>query len=246
MPKLHQILAVERDINQMTNRRITDGYQALQHTGALSGLIRTYRPRNDGDDVLPSERVNVQINATDVLDATKTEFERLFDLTATKDFGNLVAVADVVLKDGTVLLTGAPATYLLWLEKQLNDLHTIVSKLPVLDPAEEWEYSEDRRCYVTKPIETNRTKKVPKVLVKAAATDKHPAQTEVYHEDVVVGVWETTKFSGALPATHVKELTDRVFEVREAVKVARSKANETEVDQKAVSARLLDYVFGGG
>jgi hypothetical protein len=35
--------------------------------------------------------------------------------------------------------------------------------------------------------------------VKAEATEKHPAQVEVYHEDVVVGQWKTVKFSGALP-----------------------------------------------
>lgn len=47
---------------------------------------------------------------------------------------------------------------------------------------------------------------VPRNHVKAEATDKHPAQVEVYHEDVPVGYWTTVKFSGALPARRVNEL----------------------------------------
>ena len=49
-------------------------------------------------------------------------------------------------------------------------------------------------------MQTLRTKKVPRNHVKAEATEKHPAQVEVYYEDVAVGYWTTVKFSGALPA----------------------------------------------
>ncbi len=44
------------------------------------------------------------------------------------------------------------------------------------------------------PLESTR------VQVKAEATDKHPAQAELYCEDMPIGYWTTVKFSGALPA----------------------------------------------
>ena len=49
----------------------------------------------------------------------------------------------------------------------------------------------------TEPVQTYRTKRVPRNHVKAEATEKHPAQVEVYYEDVTIGYWTTVKFSGS-------------------------------------------------
>ena len=101
-------------------------------------------------------------------------------------------------------------TYLLFLEKQLTDLHTFVKKLPVLDAAEAWAFDEATDAYSTAPTQTTRTKKVPRNHVKAEATEKHPAQVEVYFEDVLVGYWTTVKFSGALPQARSTSCKARV------------------------------------
>lgn len=245
MTKLHQILAVERDVKQSTNRHITDGYQMLQKPALLQGLARVYRARDEADtELLPPENQRVQVRATEVLKASQSQFERLWDITATKDWANLGATADVKLADGTTLIEGAPVTYLMWLEKQLTDIKTIVSKLPILDATEEWVWSAAQDCYMTETHETHRTKKLPRVLVKAKATDKHPEQVDVFSEDVIVGYWSTTKFSAALPATQVRELLDRVLAVTEAVKTARSTANEVEITQQKVAGPVLTYIFG--
>ena len=137
-----------------------------------------------------------------------------------------------------------PVTYLLFLEKQLVDLHTFVKKLPVLDAAESWTFDESADCYATEPVQTVRTKKVPRNHVKAEATEKHPAQVEVYYEDVTVGYWKTVKFSGALPAKRVNELLERVEKLQQAVKFAREEANGTEVDRPAGRRKGLRYLFG--
>lgn len=134
-----------------------------------------------------------------MLRATAGTLTRLFDVTATKDWANRTAAADVVV-DGTVLLPQVPVPYLLFLEKQLTDLHTFVRKLPVLDASEAWNLDPSTDAWKTDPVRTIRTKKVPRNHVKAEATEKHPAQVEVYYEDVPVGYWTTVKFSGALSA----------------------------------------------
>jgi hypothetical protein len=61
----------------------------------------------------------------------------LWNLVFTQDTGNQSARADIVV-DGKVVLANVPVTSLLFLDKQVNDLETFVSKLPTPDPAEEW------------------------------------------------------------------------------------------------------------
>jgi len=129
------------------------------------------------------------------------------------------------------------------LEKQLAELHAFIKKLPTLDAAETWTFDTASDCYVTEPVQTVKTKKIPRNHVKAEATEKHPAQVEVYYEDVVVGHWKTLKFSGALPATRIKELADRVEKLEQAVKYAREEANAKETVDKKVGDALLGYVF---
>ena len=167
----------------------------------------------------------------------------MFDVTATKDVANGLARADVVV-EGTILLSQVPVTYLLFLEKQLVDLHTFVKKLPVLDASETWVFDQSADCWSTEPVQTVKTKKIPRNHVKAEATEHHPAQVDVYYEDVVVGHWRTVKFSGALPAKRVNELVERVEKLQQAVKYAREEANNLEVQDVKVGASVLNYVFG--
>jgi hypothetical protein len=148
-----------------------------------------------------------------------------------------------VVVDGTVLLAQVPATYLLFLEKQLVDIHTFVKKLPVLDAAETWTYDSSADNWATEPVQTLRTKKVPRNHVKAEATDKHPAQVEVYYEDVTVGYWRTVKFSGALQARRINEILGRIERLQEAVKFAREEANNTEAEEHKVGDTVFQYLF---
>ena len=85
---------------------------------------------------------------------------------------------------------------------------------------------------------------MPRNHVKAEATEKHPAQVEVYYEDVAVGYWTTVKFSGALPAQRVNELLERVEKLQHAVKFAREEANGTEVTDQRVGDAVFGYLFG--
>lgn len=164
-------------------------------------------------------------------------------MTATKDWTNCVAHADIVV-DGQTVASEVPVTYLLFLEKQLVDLHTFVKKLPVLDAAESWVRDESTDSWRTESVRTIRTKKVPRNHVKAEATDKHPAQVEVYYEDVAVGYWTTVKFSGALPAKRVNEILDRVVKLQTAVKFAREEANNTDAVDRRIGAAVFGYLFG--
>ena len=245
MPKLNQILAIEAGLKTRSKEGLTKAYHALQKTDLLSGISRVYTPLDENDrELLPPETKNVQATANDMIADTSRILTELFDVTATKDYTNCEARADIIV-DGKTLLVGVPATYLLFLEKQLVDLVTFIKRLPVLDAAEEWRFDEARGVWATATTETQRTRKVMKNHVKAEATDKHPAQVETYTEDVPVGRWRTVKFSGALPKPRVEELLERVTTLQKAVLMAREQANMTEAKPQQVGGVLFDYLFGG-
>lgn len=121
-------------------------------------------------------------------------------------------------------------------------LRTVISRLPLLDPAQTWAPDTEGN-WATPVVQTNRTKKVPRVLVKYEATDKHPAQVDTWMEDVAVGIWNTVHLSGAVPAARQRELLARVAELAEAVKIAREEANMAEVTDQHVGGAIFDYLL---
>ncbi|MHB6911970.1 DUF7873 family protein [Streptomyces sp. DB-54] len=243
MAKLNQIIAVEKGIKSKSHKDLTSAHHGLQKPALLAGISRTYQPKDEEGEQLPPESTRVQVHAEDVLRDTARALTRLFDVTATKDWANCTARADVTV-EGRTLLRDVPVSYLLFLEKQLTDVNTFVRKLPVLDASEAWVQDPSTDAWKTEPVRTVRTKKVPRNHVKAEATDKHPAQVDVYYEDVPVGYWTTVKFSGALPAKRVNELLDRVEKLQQAVKFAREEANGAEITDQRVGEVVFGYLFG--
>jgi hypothetical protein len=241
--KLNQIIAVEKGVKSKSYADISAAHHKVQKQALLAGIARSYQPKDDEGEQLPPESTRVQIKAEDVLGEVGQTLTRLFDVTATKDWANGTATADVTV-DGDVLLKSVPVTFLLFLEKQLNDIHTFVVKLPTLDAAESWRFDDAAGCWATDTVQTVRSKKIPRNHVKAEATAQHPAQVEVYFEDVAVGYWKTVKFSGALPATRVRELAERVEKLQAAVKFAREQANGIDVTDVKVGDKVFGYLFG--
>jgi hypothetical protein len=242
--KLNQLLAIEKGARQHHTAAVTDAYHSLQKGALLDGISRTYRPKDDEGDRLPPESKRVQLTVRDALAGVREPWGRLMDVNLEKDDTNTRARADVVV-DGETLLQDVPATYLLFLEKQLTDLHTLVSKLPRLDPAETWHWDPNAGAYATESVETHRSVKVPRAHVLYEATREHPAQVRAYEETEVVGYWTQVKFSGAVPADEADAMLDRVRRLRDAVKQAREQANLAEVaPHRGTGATILDYVLG--
>lgn len=242
MTTLSQIVAVEKGIKSATTRRVTDVYHALKKAPLFSGLSRTYQPRDDEGEQLPPERTRVQLHAEELLRDAASALTELMDVVLTKDIANTQATANVEV-DGEVILTGVPVTYLLFMEKQLSDLHSLVQSVPTLDPSEAWTFDEATGLYRTEPTGTTRTKKIPRNHVKAEATDKHPAQVELFTEDVVVGYWNKTTFSGAVTPARMRQLVERVEKLHKAVKFAREQANSIEIRQIKQADRVFDYLL---
>lgn len=242
MSKLNQIIAVANGRKTKVTKDVTETYKKVQKPALFEGITRTYQPSDDDGETFPPESKNIQYSVAEAIGEVSESLASLFDVVATQDWANQSAVADVVVGD-KVILTNVPVTYLLFLEKQLTDVHTFVKTLPTLDPAENWSWSDTANCYTSEVARTNKTKKVMRNHVKAEATQYHPAQVETYNEDVKVGEWSTIKFSGSIPAKEKNAILDRVVALQDAVKYAREQANMTEVNSVNVSRPVFSYLF---
>jgi hypothetical protein len=240
--KLNQVLAIDGGVRNKAKQELTALHRSAEKPELYNGLTRVYQPKDEEGEKFPPERQVVQLRAADVLKKLQATLMESYDTELTKDAGNLVAVADVKV-DGRVLVPNAPVSFLLYLEKQLEDLNTFVSKMPVLDSAEEWTFDPGQLMYRSTATVTTKTKKVMKPVVMYEATDKHPAQVKEVTEDVVVGNWHATKFSAALRADEKALLLDRLDRLRKAVKFAREEANSVVVEKKEVAETLFSFLL---
>lgn len=243
MGKLNQVIAVASGKKTQCQKAITGVYHKLQKDALLKGIARTYRPKDEDGDKLPAEANGVQYHAEEALHEAALALSELFDVIATQEYANCLAKADVCV-DGKLVLTGVPVSYLLFLDKQLVDIHTLVEKLPTLDPGQDWSFNQATNSWATKPAETVRTKKVPKNHVMSEATKEHPAQVQVFTEDIVVGYWTTTNFSGAVPESSKASVLLKVRKLQEAVKRAREEANSLAVTEQQIGKPVFAYLFG--
>ncbi len=243
MPKLNQILAIEKGERQKSTAELTALHRRAEKPELYEGRTRTYKPAADAGEQLPDEVQLVQVRATEVMHQVAAILAPAWNIVASKDWANAKdARADVVL-DGTVLIEQAPVSYLLWLEKELNNLLTFVKKMPVLDPSEKWTFSSDQNVYSTAMSWTNRQKPELKTLVKVPPTDKHPAQTETYTENTVVGKFESTRMSGAWQAERKERVLERIAAVRSAVLFAREQANNVETQKMDLAKKIFDHIL---
>jgi len=242
MPQLNQVIAIVKGKKTILNAEISELHHATQKPPLVNGHHKTFIPREDDGETFPDDVQHVQHRATEVLEQVCDRLATVLDVTATRDWANCQAKADVVL-DGEVFLEKVPVTYLIFLEKELHDQHTFVTKMVELDPAEQWTLDVNSGLFRSEPVKTHKTKKLPKAIVKYDATPEHPAQTEMITLDVVIGHWTTTKFSGAIPRPDKKQILERILKLKDAVTFARVQANSMEAPEQKVGRKVLDFIF---
>lgn len=240
--KLNQVIAIEKGAKNRLYSAITELHKNAQKSDLYYGFSKTYEPKEEGGEQFPPEQKKVMMRSDDVLSEVKKIFTEFLDITATKDFANMTAKADVKV-GGNVLVKDVPVPYLLFLEKQLTDLRTFVDKMPTLDESEDWRREEATGLFKTDPIRTHRTAKVQEAIVLYDATEKHPAQTQLITKDVIVGYWNQVKQSGAITRGDKRKLLEKIESVLSAVKSAREEANSVEASEKKVGEDILSYIF---
>ena len=172
---------------------------------------------------------------------------KYIDAMIQQESANTQAKSDIILSDGTVIAENLPVTALLGLERELKSQRAVYLAIPTLDPAKVWKEAPSQGKDIVECIapKVKTTKKIVDVLTKAPATDKHPAQTELINKDVVIGFTEMTTRSSKLTSARKHELLTRLDDMISAVKRARARANQQEVEDIKVGGKMFKYLNDG-
>lgn len=243
MPQtLGQVVATEKAARQRANKEAGDIHKLAQKVVVLSGLSRTYQPKDEEGQKLPPEGNIVQETIPDLIERFTAAFSPALDAAATKDFANCDAAASVKIEDA-VILADVPVTHLLFLEHQLQEVRTFIGALVTLDPAETWTRNEQTGLWESRPSQTIRSEKHEVPLVLHAPTKEHPAQVKSTMQESAVGTWTSVRLSGAIPEARKRELLHRADALLDAVKVAREAANQQPAPRREVAEPIFRYLF---
>lgn len=247
MTKLHELLAVESNLEGQANKcrtELANTFEKKRHHFEEKKVL--FESNEENVPPVVETQSDIQTTVKSEFNWIQGHLSKLYDASLQVAEANTRAKSDVVLEDGTVLLKNVPATALLELEKRLVDVKNLVSVAPTLDPTKGFVADNNRGdgYYVAREVVKNRTKKTNRPIVLYQATDKHPAQTQLVQEDVVVGRIKEQEWSSMLTVDEKAKLLERVEELTRSVRRARSKANDVEVNNDLkLGNKLLNYVF---
>lgn len=245
--KQHELLAVETSLENQSKKAIADlanTFEKKRHLFEEKRILFT-PDAEDAKSVVEAQS-DIQTTVKKELNWLRPFIVKALNASFQVANTNMVAKADIVLEDGTVLVKDVPATSLLELEKRMVELQNFITTIPTLDPAKGFvqDPARDGGIYKAREIFKTRTKKEKRVFVKYEATKEHPAQTELLDQDVVVGKLQEQEWSGLLTPAEKSEYLTRVEEVNRAIRQARSRANDQTVDtSKVIGAQLMGYIF---
>lgn len=249
MPRLHELLAVDSSLKTQldkTGGELAATFDKKKHLFAEQ--IVSFHPSEENGQTEVEKKLDLQTTVQKELQWISPFFVKAVDCAHQINEANTQARADVVLDDGSILFSKVPATTLLELEKFITKLHALVDAVPTLDPAKGFAADDDRGkgIYRARDIQKTRTKKTKRPIVLYEATKEHAAQTQLIDEDVPVGKIIEQEWSGMMTPADKADMLSRVEDVMRAVKKARSRANEVEVDTAnlKIGAKLVEVIFG--
>lgn len=245
--QLHQLLAVETDLRNkakiIAEETITTFVKKSDH---FDGIQKVFVASVEDAQQIPSERKEIVTTVSRKLNYAKEDIIKGIDAVISKEETNNSGNAVAELEIGTKKYT-LSATSLLALSNQLEIIRNVYKSIPTLDPTKKWnqDTKAGKDIYSTNVEIKYRTEKKPKAIVLYPATKEHPAQTQIAHEDVQVGKYETTYMSGRITPGQKADLINKVEELIIKVKKARAKANQAEVKNMKIGKDIFDYINSG-
>jgi hypothetical protein len=240
--KQHQLIATEPEKRGAYEKIKAETLKVFKGADLFKGIEKRYEPKTEGGDPLPSDSKKLVTTVAKRLAWTENMVAEMLDFEATRDKTNMKSSADLVV-DGVTIAKAVPATTLLSLEKRLKEIRDYYDAVPTLDLSQEWapvEGTNDEHKHG--PDEQYRYVKKTSGVVLYQHTDKHPAQVKEVTDDVLVGTWKTTHYSGEAHPGEKAAFLARIDKLIEGAKRARSKANETEIEETKVGKAIFDFI----
>jgi isocitrate/isopropylmalate dehydrogenase len=252
MSKLHEILAVEGTTEGYFKDAITEMTNLFKnkvnHFNGFTKVLTLHgeeTPEKTAKELAETENQTLTTTMNSELDYLAGVVTQYIDVIAQKDDANQRAVADITI-DGVVIAANVPATTLLSLENKLKQLRPVLEQIPTLQPGTSWQVDETlgEGVYVdqNKQIRT-KTKKGFDFKVLTPATDKHPAQIEKWETIEDIGFTTLTRWTSMISVADKSALLKRFDALSKAVKQARQRANEVEVNDVHIGQALFDYIL---
>lgn len=253
MPRLHEILAVESSkegyfkdaLVEMTNL-FKNKVSHFNGSNKKLTLFGDESPEKTAKEAAETENTSLTTTVGAELEYLAEIVTNYVDVLYQKDDANQRAVADIIV-DNVTVVTGVPSTTLLSLENKLKQLRPIYDQIPTLQPGTTWKLDDSigKNVYTdeNKQVRT-KTKKGFDFKVLTPATDKHPAQIEKWETVEDIGFTTLTRWTGMISVSEKVELLKRFDKLAHAVKQARQRANEVEVNKVNIGKKLFDYLNG--
>lgn len=258
-PMLHEILAVEADVQGVANRIIPETIHTFKekatHFSAAHRSLKMFagdmanEAATAATEKAEEQHLEMVTTVHEKLKYTLEQAVRFYDVVLQKEATNQDAVADLIMPDGTVLASALPVGFLLGMETKLKTLRTVYEAIPTLAPGINWVADPAKGPHVYRiahPEVRAKTSKNIQHKILVNATDKHPAQIEKWEETVNVGTFTKESWSSALTATEKSTFLSRIDDLIQATKQARMRANSTPVRQISIGQVLTKYLHPEG
>jgi hypothetical protein len=248
MGKLHQLLAVKKDLAERANAIFGETKAVLGKKHFFYGSLRAYEPFEAKGDLTAEATEHEKLSYTvgEKLSWFADEFSRLIDCEYQIDETNMNATGTVSV-DG-LEMKDLPATFLLDMIGLLERIKKVYGQAQVLEPKHEWTLtpSAGEGVYKADPDEVSyRTKKVLQHRVLQPATKEHPAQIDKWSEDERIGKYVKKIWSGALTAHQKAMLLGRLDSLIVATRRALAEANELEHSNKKLATSVFKWLHRG-
>lgn len=237
--RLHQLLAAESDVKDRWKKIHAESLTVLGKPEYFKGHEKSLSLTKEFD--VPTKTA-MEAAGADLKIVTTTVDKRLaydgeffgarVNHQLQKELTNQQAKADLVV-DGVVIGRALPATFLLSMEQLLTERRALYAAAPTLAAGIEWIEDPQAGAGFWKgknPDKATKTEKTVKAIELVKATEKHPAQIEKLPEDITIGLFTTVHKSGMWTSARKAEVLKRIDKLLVAVKQARAKANEQEID----------------
>jgi len=250
--KLHQILAVEADLEGKYKRICEESKKTFGKPAMFTGHHRKLVSFDDNAPDFPEENQAMGTTVNERIEYTAKSITKYFDALLHKESTNQIAVADLTVQ-GTLIAEKIPATFLLALESRLKYVRGVYESIPTLPTGTEWRIAEDKGGDIfdmVHPEEKLKTELVFKsqVITKAefpptgSAGDSIPAHVEKWQEQTPVGKFVKNIWSGMITTARKAELLSRIDSLIRETKMARQKANSTEVVNNNIGQSIMNFI----
>lgn len=246
MGKLHELLAVESSLEKTTRKLCDESKRTLDKENLFAGQTRRLEMLDVEQSAYNMKDTQELTSTVDEnLNYTFAELAKYWDVVYQKDLGNQKALGNIVV-NGRELAADIPATTLLGLESKLVKVREVLEKAHTLAPGIKWIPDTQERAGVWVAAEDQiqfKTEKETEFKIAAPATKEHPAQVRELSRTRNTGKFTTTKQSGLLTPLEKAERIQRVDTLINAVKRARNRANDVEVENNKIGAALIGYIM---